>query len=217
MKVIAINGGPRKGWNTATLLDKALEGAASQGAETELVNLYDINFKGCTSCFACKVKGGKSYGKCGWKDGLTPVLEKIEEADALFVGSPIYFGMVTGETRSFLERLFFQYLVYDRERTILTKKKIPVGIFYTMNVREAVLEQVGYEQMFKTAVEMPMQRFFGQAETLYCTDTYQFEDYSRYETSGIDEAGKAKRRKEVFPEDCNKAYAMGKKFAGNRK
>ena len=78
MKVIAINGSPRKKWNTATLLEKALEGAASEGAETELIHLYDLNFKGCTSCFACKLKDGKSYGKCAMKDELTPVLDKIE-------------------------------------------------------------------------------------------------------------------------------------------
>ena len=63
MKVIAINGSPRKKWNTAILLEKALEGAASQGADTELVHLYDLDFKGCSSCFSCKLKGGKSYGK----------------------------------------------------------------------------------------------------------------------------------------------------------
>ena len=49
MKVIAINGSPRKKWNTATMLEKALEGATSEGAETELIHLYDLNFKGCTS------------------------------------------------------------------------------------------------------------------------------------------------------------------------
>jgi len=59
MKVIAINGSPRKKWNTATLLEKALAGAASQGAETELMHLYDLNYKGCISCFACKTIGGK--------------------------------------------------------------------------------------------------------------------------------------------------------------
>jgi hypothetical protein len=47
MKVIAFNGSPRKKWNTATLLEKALEGAASQGAETKLIHLYDLDFKGC--------------------------------------------------------------------------------------------------------------------------------------------------------------------------
>ena len=54
MKVIAVNGSPRKTWNTATLLQKALDGAKSVDADTELVHLYDLNFKGCTSCFACK-------------------------------------------------------------------------------------------------------------------------------------------------------------------
>lgn len=59
MKIIALNGSPRKKWNTATLLQKALEGAVSQGAITELIHLYDLNYKGCISCFACKTLGGK--------------------------------------------------------------------------------------------------------------------------------------------------------------
>ena len=45
MKVIAVNGSPRKNWNTATLLQKALDGAASQGAETEIFHLYELNYK----------------------------------------------------------------------------------------------------------------------------------------------------------------------------
>ncbi|SPF52384.1 hypothetical protein SBF1_5670010 [Candidatus Desulfosporosinus infrequens] len=56
MKIIAINGSPRKKWNTDILLNKALEGAASQGAETELIHLYDLNYKGCISCFACEAE-----------------------------------------------------------------------------------------------------------------------------------------------------------------
>ena len=107
MTVIAINGSPRKKWNTATLLEHALEGAASQGTETELVHLYDLDYKGCTSCFACKLKNGKSYGRCAMHDGLSSLLDRIASADALILGSPIYFGNVTGEMRSFMERLFF--------------------------------------------------------------------------------------------------------------
>jgi multimeric flavodoxin WrbA len=113
MKVIAINGSPRKKWNTSTLLEKALEGAASQGAETELIHLYDLDYKGCTSCFACKLKDGKSYGKCAMHDGLTKVLEMFVDVKAFILGSPIYFGTVTGEMRSFMERLLFPYLVYS--------------------------------------------------------------------------------------------------------
>ena len=112
MKVIAFNGSPRKKWNTATLLEKALEGAASQGAETELIHLYDLEFKGCRSCFKCKTIGDKSYGTCAVKDGLTPILKKVENADAIILGSPIYFGAVSGEMRSFMERLMFPYLTY---------------------------------------------------------------------------------------------------------
>ena len=87
---MAFNGSPRKKWNTATLLEKALEGAASQGAETELIHLYDLNYKGCISCFACKTIGGKSYGKCAVRDDLTPIFRKVEKADAIILGSPIY-------------------------------------------------------------------------------------------------------------------------------
>lgn len=57
MKVIAINGSPRKNWNTHKLLNAALEGAKSMGAETEIIHLYDLNYTGCRSCFACKRKG----------------------------------------------------------------------------------------------------------------------------------------------------------------
>ena len=68
MKVMAFNGSSRKKWNTATLFKKAIEGAASQGVETSLVHLYDLHFKGCISCFACKTRGGKSYGTYQFED-----------------------------------------------------------------------------------------------------------------------------------------------------
>ena len=77
MKVVAFNGSPRKTWNTAQLLEKAMEGLASGGAETTLVHLYDLDFKGCKSCFGCKLKGAKSYGKCAIQDDLTPVLAQV--------------------------------------------------------------------------------------------------------------------------------------------
>jgi multimeric flavodoxin WrbA len=141
MKVIAINGSPRKKWNTATLLEKALEGSASQGAETELIHLYDLDYKGCTSCFACKLKGGKSYGKCAMNDGLTPVLARLADADAFLLGSPIYFGTVTGEMRSLMERLLFQYLIYTRPPGSLFGRKIPTVFIYTMNVSEEIMKE----------------------------------------------------------------------------
>lgn len=213
MKFIAINGSPRKGWNTETLLKHALEGAASQGAETELIHLYNCNYKGCISCFACKLKDGKSYGHCAVNDDLAPILKRIEEADAILIGSPIYFGDVTGEVRSFMERLMFPYLVYDTNYSTLFPKKISVGFIYTMNVNQIRLEVAGYQQYFNT-MEKVAARIFGTSESLYVTDTYQFDDYSKYVVTSFNGEEKAKRRKEEFPKDCQKAFEMGAEMAG---
>jgi multimeric flavodoxin WrbA len=212
MKVIAFNGSPRKGWNTATLLNHALKGAASHGADTELIHLYDYNYKGCISCFACKLKGGKSYGRCAVGDDLKPILKKVEETDAIILGSPIYFGVTTSGMRSFLERLMFQYLVYDANYSSLFKRKIPTGFIYTMNVNEDRLKEMAYQQNLKRT-EMAMGRTFGACESLFVTDTYQFDDYSKYETSAFNVDQKAERRKVVFPQDCQKAFEMGVRFA----
>jgi len=212
MKVIAINGSPRKKWNTAILLNKALEGAASKGAETELIHLYDLDYKGCISCFACKLKDGKSYGKCAANDELSPVFNKIEEADVLILGSPIYLGVATGEMRSFMERLIFQYLVYDTDRSTLFKRKISTGLIYTMGATESQMKQMGYEQNLK-GVEMAMKRTFGASESLFSTDAYQFDDYSKYVATAFNEEKKAKRRDEEFPKDCQIAFDMGVRFA----
>lgn len=214
MYVLAINGSPRKNWNTAILLNKALEGAASHGATTELIHLYDLNYKGCISCFACKLKDGKSYGKCAYQDDLSPVLEKIDNADAVILGSPIYFGNVTGEMRSLMERMLFQYLVYDESHSSLVTKKKPIGFIYTMNIKEDMLKEWGYDRVF-LANENTLKRIFGASESLLSTDTYQFSDYSKYVTSAFDEAEKSKSRQKVFPKDCEKAFEMGSKFASS--
>jgi multimeric flavodoxin WrbA len=221
MRVLAINGSPRTTCNTATVLNYALEGAASQGAETELIHLYKLNFKGCISCFACKLKNGESYGKCAVTDDLTPLLKKAEEADAIILGSPIYLGTATGEMRSFMERLIFPYLVYDPNHSTLFKRKIKTGLIYTMGATEDRMKLMGFDTGLDIA-EMLMSRIFGEAESLLVTNTYQFDDYSKYELSSqnVDKRGfdalveeKAKWRKEEFPKDCQKAFDMGVRFA----
>jgi multimeric flavodoxin WrbA len=209
--VIAINGSPRKKWNTATLLEHALEGAVSQGAETELVHLYDLDYKGCTSCFACKLKGGKSYGKCAMKDGLAPVLEKIAGADALILGSPIYFGIVTGEMRSFMERLFFPNLTYTRPPQSLAPRNIPTAFVYTMNVSEQLMKENYGAHIAANASQLKM--MFGQCESLYCNETLQFKDYDKVVFSYFDPEERRKRRREVFPQDCRRTFELGVRLA----
>ena len=212
MRIMACNGSPRKKWNTALLLEKALEGAASKGAETELIHLYDLDFKGCISCFACKTKGGKSYGRCAVQGDLTPVFKRIEEADAIILGSPIYFGYVSGEMRSFIERLLFPYLTYTDPPQSLFPRKMKTGVIYTMNSTEEQMKERSYLQHFGLH-ENYLKMIFGYSEYLCSFDTYQFEDYSKVVSDRFDPEKKTKRRKEVFPKDCQKAYGMGARFA----
>jgi len=213
MKVMAVNGSPRKTWNTATLLKKALKGAASQGADTELVHLYDLNFKGCISCFACKTRGGKSYGRCAVKDELQPILKKIEAADALILGSPIYFGIVSGEMRSFMERLLFPYFTYTDPPQSLFPHKIPTGFIYTMNITEELMQEWGYGPLFENNQRL-LEMVFGTSELFCSFDTYQFKDYAKVVADRFDPEKKARRRQEVFPQECDRAWAMGARLAG---
>ena len=87
-KIYAINGSPRRNRNTASLLDKVLEGAKSAATDVtaERIDLYSLKYTGCLSCFACKRKDGASYGRCAVKDDLYEVLKKLREADAVVFG-----------------------------------------------------------------------------------------------------------------------------------
>jgi len=213
MKIIALNGSPRKKWNTATLLQKALEGAASCGAETELIHLYDLDYKGCISCFACKTIGGKSYGRCAVQDDLTPVFSRIEASDAVILGSPIYYGTVSGEMKSFMERLLFPYTEYTATYSSVFPRKIKAGFIYTMNVPEDLMQEIGYPQQFKLH-QATLQRIFGASEYMCSTDTCQFDDYSKYVSSRFDPEKKLQRHETVFPQDCQKAFEMGARLSG---
>ncbi len=212
MKLMVINGSPRKNWNTGMLLKSAMDGAGAHGSETRLVHLYELNYKGCISCFSCKLKNGKNYGRCSLSDDLTPVLRDIEECDSLLIGSPIYFGDVTGELRSFLERLLFQYLEYNRQRSSTFKKRIRCGFIYTMNAGEDQAEI--YKEVIFSRMEGVMRRFLGETRSIYATETLQFDDYSLYVSDAFDPEARLRRRKEEFPKDCSKAFELGEWLAG---
>jgi|GEM_PF-1372808 len=92
MKVVLLNGCPRKGWNTDLVQHKVAEGAESVGAVTEIIDLYDLDFMGCRSCMACNRVEGGGFGRCTWNDGLKPVLEEIDKVDDLVLGSPCVLG-----------------------------------------------------------------------------------------------------------------------------
>jgi multimeric flavodoxin WrbA len=208
--VVAINGSPRKNRNTATLLQKAMDGATSTGAQAELIHLYDLQFKGCSSCFACKRKGSKTVGHCIMKDGLTDLLEKILTCDVLLLGSPVYFGNITGGMQCFLERLLFSNLSYNEGSSSVFKGNIASGFIFTMNMGKDQAELSLFNH-YKNLLT----RLGKTSEMLLSKDTYQFDDYSLYEASRFSEPHKARVRAEQFPVDCQNAFEMGAMLTKN--
>ena len=79
MKTIVINASPRKKWNTAEIMQSAQKGAESVGAETEYINLYDIDFKGCRSCLACKLKSKEKTQHITMYDNMQNFLRRYNK------------------------------------------------------------------------------------------------------------------------------------------
>lgn len=216
MKFYLINGSPRKKYNTAKLLDMTASAItdehnkenSNEELDIEIIDLYDLNYKGCKSCFHCKKIEGKYYGQCPIKDDLRELLPKIWNSNGLIIASPIYFSNVTGQTRSFLERLIFPKYVYGKE-TLANSKA--TGFIYTMNVTQQQSNNL-YPQAIYENLERFLKYTFGHLETLKVYDTYQFKDYSLYENYIFDEKEKKKQQINQFPKDLEAAYKLGQKI-----
>ena len=103
MKVVGICGSPRKG-NTEWMLRKLLEGIAKGGADTELILLRGKDIKGCDGCLSCEVGGKQRKGICTIQDDMQQIYPKLVEADALAFGTPVYFEMLSGLLKNFMDR-----------------------------------------------------------------------------------------------------------------
>ena len=213
-KVLLINGSPRKKWNTAMLLEKAAEGAAEAGAQIRLVNLYELNFRGCASCFACK-RHKDPAAVCILRDDLRPLLEEAMLSDAVIMGSAIYFGNATAGMRALWERLLFMNYTYDNSRPSKFGGSIATGVIYTMNVTGPMLVELGYEPMFKAQSATLARVLNGPSEYLAVTDTLQFSDHSAYMSSSFDPEHKARMREEKFPKDLEAAYRLGARLGAD--
>lgn len=206
--VIVIDGGPRKNFNTASMLQKFAEGASSVSNDIEVktIRLYGLDYKGCMSCMACKIKD-KASNVCKFKDALTPILEDIAKADGLALGSPIYFGQITGQMQAFLERLSFPWLSYN-DYSLTAPKKMPVALIETMNGQPDQNNSQGYGPM-----EYCIANALSQPEHIIAYNTYQVKNYSRFELAGFSETAKQQWRDEHWEQDLQKAYDCGKRMA----
>ena len=208
--ILALNGSPRVKGNTATMLNSALEGAASVGAETRLIQLYSLSYRGCMSCFSCKLKKGR-HGHCAMKDELSPVLEMMEQADAIIFGSPGYYSNVTPEMLALEQRFLFCHMLYNKENRWVFPRRIPSAFIYTFGVTADQTEKVLAPF---AVIHARMSEMLGVQTEICCSaNAWQFKDYSLYEADRYDPAEKKKYHEEVFPEDCRKAFEMGRRLA----
>ena len=207
-KIFIIDGGPRKNFNTASMLQKFAEGASSVSDQIEVktVRLYGMDYKGCMSCMACKIKG-KASNVCKYKDALTPILEEIAQSDGLVMGSPIYFGDVTGQMRTFLERLAFPWLSYN-DYSMTAPKQMPVVLMETMNGTPERNNSQGYGSM-----EYCITAALGEPEHLIAYNTYQVKNYDRFELASFSEEAKRQWRDEHWEQDLQKAFEAGRRMA----
>ena len=100
MKALGISGSPRKQGNTEIMVDHCLKAMAEEGIETELISLAGLNITGCKNCGYCS----EHPGECATKDDAQPVIEKMKEADAIIVGSPVFYGSATALVKGLMER-----------------------------------------------------------------------------------------------------------------
>ena len=203
-KIVVVNAGPRRGWNTDTLVTEAARGAEFAGAAIERFDLFRLErYTGCISCFGCKKERFK--GRCICRDGLKPVLDAIREADGLIIGSPNYLSELTASFRALYERLIFQNLTYTVENPCCNEHLIPVLLIMTSNAPDTAYGELlnGYQQALST--------FVGPTEVLVSGETLQLKDYSAtdWPWTMFDPEARKERHETVFPEECRKAFEMG--------
>lgn len=102
MKVLLINGSPKKNGNTAYALNQMAEVFASQGVETEILHIGNQAIRGCIACGSCAQKG-----QCVFDDAVNEAAPKFREADGIVVGSPVYYASANATLIAFLDRLFY--------------------------------------------------------------------------------------------------------------
>jgi len=123
IRVLGINGSPRAGGNTDIAVDKVLEGAKNKGADTEKIILNELKFIPCQEC-----EIPNDDGTCNFRDDMNAVYQKVKDADVIILGSPIFFGSISGQAKMMIDRFQCAW----RAKYILKKDAFPekkIGAF----------------------------------------------------------------------------------------
>ena len=140
---------------------------------------------------------------------MTPILEKAQEADVLLLGTPVYFFTESAGTRAFIERLLYPWSAFNAEGYGTRRPKPMVaGLFYTLAGTEETVPAHGH-QHFKDSTDQFFSLHFPHHEVLLAYETLHTNTYDKLELNIFDPEARRKSRETRFPEDCERARAMG--------
>ncbi len=113
MKVLLVNGSPNEKGCTYTALSEITKEFAKENIDFEIIHIGNKPIRGCSACYACKTN---DLGKCVFDDDcVNEIIPKMEEADGIIIGSPVYFAGISGQLKSFLDRSFFAGKCFDNK------------------------------------------------------------------------------------------------------
>ncbi|MEL4304577.1 flavodoxin family protein [Methanococcoides sp. LMO-2] len=193
IKILGVEGSPRKNGNTDILLDEFLKGAESAGAKTKKVHLRDYSIEFCIGCEACRKAGTCTR----FHDGMNLLYSDIEASDGLILGSPTYNYNITASMKAFIDRL---YPFYD----FAEERPGPYSSKLADQSRKAlvftVCEQIKAEEMGFTleALGMPL-------------EALGYEVFDKFLATGCFSKGEVSKDEDIL----KKAFDAGKQMAMN--
>lgn len=182
MKVLGIMGSPRKNGNTNALLNQALEGAKSLGANTSIVYVNELNIRGCQGCNTCK-----EVQHCILDDDMKQIYKKLDESDVIIFASPNYLGQITAQMKLVYDRM---YAYSTKEGTMLLSKNKKVGLIMTQRQPDASI----YSYYIKTFMYYLNIYFAGGSKSLIA--------------AGVENIGEAAQNTEYMQD----AFDLGKEL-----
>ena len=186
MKVLGIMGSPRKEGNTDILLDEALKGAESAGAEVEKISVRTLDIKPCTEDYGCAITG-----TCTIRDDMDDIYEKLLESDIIIVASPMFFYSMPSQLKALIDRSQALWSrKYLLKQTLSDKKR--VGAFIGVGATKG-------KNLFEGAI-LTMKYFYDAIDIEYADNLL---------IRRVDQKGEIKEH----PDALRDAYELGKKLA----
>lgn len=183
LKLLAVQGSPRKGGNTEILLDEAIRGACEAGAQVEKVELRLLRITPCMELYECK-----KNGQCAIKDDMTGLYAKMDKSHRLILASPIFFYTVSAHVKSFIDRCQAgwarRYVLGERISSPVQRKGAFIAVGATRGKR-----------LFD-GVKLTVKYFFEAIDMTYADELL---------VRGVDEKGEILK----YPEHLQAAYELG--------